>query len=310
MADNDDDVDMFSKLANDLVTVIISYLPFKEAARTSILSRRWRHIWLSTKKIEFLESFFVRDDDNEETKQLHRSHFINFVHQWIGRYNATIVKTFRLVISRPVNFLVQSCISFAIARDVKELALDFHDPLWPEHGSENHEAVFDLPMHVYGHVGLESLELFSCNINASRFNNFIALKELSLGWIQLSVQSIRELLVQCPFLESLSLKKCWEIEYLDITVPNLRLKRLVIDKCDFNQYRYEIAAPNLRFWKYSGTEGVFRIERQNFLTEVELDFALQPDFDEEIGEFLYELLRQLEIVRVLTVCSFLLQVSS
>lgn len=309
MADNDD-VDMFSKLTNDLVTVIISYLPFKEAARTSILSRRWRHMWLSTKKIEFLESFFVRDDDNEETKQLHRSHFINFVHQWIGQYNATIVKAFRLVFSRPVNFLVQNCISFAIARDVKELALDFHDPLWPEHGSENHEAVFDLPMHVYGHVGLESLELFSCNINASQFNNFIALKELSLGWIQLSVQSIRELLVQCPFLESLSLKKCWEIEYLDITVPNLRLKRLVIDKCDFNQYRYEIAAPNLRFWKYSGTEGMFRVERQNFLTEVELDFALQPDFDEEIGEFLYELLRQLEIVRVLTVCSFLLQVSS
>lgn len=304
-----DNMDMFSKLPNDLICIIISSLPFKEAAKTSILSGRWRHIWHATKKIELLESFFVRPGENEEIKELHRRQFINFVHQWIGNYDALIVNTFRLEFSRPGNFVedLHNCITFAISHNVKELALDFHDPMWQETDLQNHPAVLNLPDHVYSHNDLESLELFSCNFGVSKFSNFIALKQLSLGWIELSLPSIRDLLQHCPLLESLRLKKCWNIEELEITVPNLRLKRLVIDKCDFIRDWFQIEAPNLRFFRYSGSLGRFVFDKHDFLAEAELDFALELEFDED-GELLYELLQQLEHVKVLTVCSYLLQV--
>ncbi|KAL5802546.1 hypothetical protein ACOSQ4_030851 [Xanthoceras sorbifolium] len=301
--------DIISSLSSELLCLIFCFLPFKEAARTSVLSTRFRHVWRGMKRIDFQESFFVQPDEPEEQKQIHRRNFINFAYQWLTNYTGTTIDTFSLTFSRPGDFPVDmhNFIIFSLARSVKGLSLDFHDPIRTEDGLENRGGVFNLPVHVYGHRGLESLKLSSCNFWVSGFRNFSALKHLSLGLIELRQNCVKALLLCCPLLESFTLKKCWSIDaHLDISGPNLTT--LVVDKCNFLYGLVQIDAPNMRLFKYSGRDEQFYFERQlTSLQEAELDFGVESEFA-EVGQLLYDLLEQLFSARVLTVCSYLLQV--
>ncbi|KAF2293682.1 hypothetical protein GH714_004133 [Hevea brasiliensis] len=211
--------------------------------------------------------------------------------------------------SKPNGFLtdVQNFVSFAISRNVRELELDFSDPTWREEDDpEKHPAVVELPFQVYQHVSLESLKLFSCNFDVSRFKNFTILKGVSLGWIEINLASIKTLLLSCPLLKSLGLKKCWNIDHLEICLPNLRLTNLYIDKCNFIQDFFWIEGPNLQFLKYSGKVGHFHMYNQREIVEANLNFGMEPEFG-EVGLLLYDFLQEFLAVKVLTVCSVLLQ---
>ncbi|GAV68612.1 FBD domain-containing protein, partial [Cephalotus follicularis] len=301
--------DMLTKLTDSLLFIIISLLSFKEAARTSILSKRWHHIWHATKNIEFNESFFVNHGESDRNKRIQRKVFIDFALQWIRNYGEPVIDKFTLAFSRPKDFLdeVQHFVTFSTAHSVKVLVLDFSDPTWNEYDLENHEASYDLPSNVYGNKTLESLKLFTCNFIMSRFKNFSVLKELSLGWIDLKHYSIRDLLLDCPLLESLTLKRCYNIGYLEISVPSSRLKTLVVDKCDFGCPWFYVEGPKLRLFKYCGTVCEFQLENQRCMEEADLDFGLEFSF-EEVGHLLYNLLQDLFAVKTLTVCSYMLQV--
>ncbi|KAK2984826.1 hypothetical protein RJ640_004651 [Escallonia rubra] len=182
--------DMISSMPDSVLFIIVSLLPFKEAAQTSILSKRWRFIWQATRNIEFDERHFVKQDEgSEENKENQRRDFIRFARLWIETYEEPVIHKFRLAFSNPANHALdmQVCIGFAVARQVKVLDLDFSVPSWNEMSLEDHQAaLFDLPLLVYEDYAenLESLKLFSCNFLVTKFKNFRALKNLSLGWIE------------------------------------------------------------------------------------------------------------------------------
>ncbi|KAK9665524.1 hypothetical protein RND81_14G117900 [Saponaria officinalis] len=44
--------DPISKLPDEILAMILNPLPLREAARTSILSKRWRHVWSSALKLD------------------------------------------------------------------------------------------------------------------------------------------------------------------------------------------------------------------------------------------------------------------
>lgn len=79
-------LDLFSTLTSSLLVLIVSYLPFKEAVRTSILSKRWRNIWRETKSIEFHEKFFVDLEETEEKQRIQRSSLFDFARNFVASY--------------------------------------------------------------------------------------------------------------------------------------------------------------------------------------------------------------------------------
>ncbi|KAJ4839754.1 hypothetical protein Tsubulata_026036 [Turnera subulata] len=307
----DNKVDALSRLSTSLLIMILSLLPFREAARTGVLARQWRHLWRETTNIEFNENFFVRTDESLEEQHFQRCAFITFVKSFLTQYSQAVIDRFVLVSSRPNHFLLDmtNSINFAVSRHVKDLELDFSDPTWEEDIYDDcYEADFELPSHVYEFGSLiESLKLYSCIFNASRFCNFQALKSLSLGWISISMASLDVVLRDCP-LESLSLKRCWNLEHFHISSSELGLKRLVIDKCEFVHDYLSIQGPTFEYFKYSGSVAQFYLENQLEMKEADLDFRMETEFGEGLGVYIYDLVLELCAVRVLTVCSALLQI--
>ncbi|KAK2984829.1 hypothetical protein RJ640_004654 [Escallonia rubra] len=302
--------DIISSMPKDILVIIVSLLPFKQAAQTSVLSRRWRSIWLATRNIEFDERHFVKqDEESTETKENQRSDFIRFARQWIGSYKELVIHKFRLAFSNPANHALDMhhCIGFAVARRVKVLDLDFFVPSWSEMSLEDHHgALFGLPLSVYKDFAenLESLKLFSCNFLVAKFKSFRALKNLSLGWVNLTTSVVTALLTKCPVLESLSLKRCWGLDYLDISAPSLT--SLVVDKCLYLERGIRVDARTLRFLKYSGTVISLRIEDLRSIVEAVLDFGLEFEFRDR-GKILRDFLVGVGSCRVLTICSYILQ---
>ncbi|KAF2293726.1 hypothetical protein GH714_004350 [Hevea brasiliensis] len=164
--------------------------------------------------------------------------------------------------SKPNGFLtdVQNFVSFAISRNVRELELDFSDPTWREEDDpEKHPAVVELPFQV------------------QKFYNpkggFFRVDRDKFGFYQ-------DFVVELSFAKEFGFKKCWNIDHLEICLPNLRLTNLYIDKCNFIQDFFWIEGPNLQFLKYSGKVGHFHMYNQREIVEANLNFGMEPEFGE------------------------------
>ncbi|KAK7267894.1 hypothetical protein RIF29_20575 [Crotalaria pallida] len=283
-------IDMLLELNEaPLLVLILSFLLFKEAARTCILSKQWKDIWKQTMSIEFNELFFVKHGQqyDDETLQAQRN-------------------------------TLSSQALWKTSKGKMLSRLDFSDPNWDEITSdENHDALFELPNHVYENRSIKTLKLYSCSFVLHGLLKFEALKEVSLGWFEVRFHTLRTLLSTCTTIENLSLKKCWNLEHFDMMLYGVKLglRRLVIDNCDLDHNYIIFKAPNLKFFKYSRVVGSFEMQvNKHVMEEAEVDFALMPNFD-EFGNQLYKLLEDLYPVRVLTMhhrewCGFRLLLNS
>ncbi|RDX84044.1 putative F-box/LRR-repeat protein, partial [Mucuna pruriens] len=306
-------VDGFTSLPIELLLTILSQLPFKEVVRNCVLSKKWSKICKSTTNMEFNELFFVKLDESDETKEAQRRAFLEFINIWIGNHQGSVVDKFSLRLSMPENVgdIIDRCVSFATLRGVKELALDFADADRSEDMVyfDDYEAQLMLPAQVYEHSSLESLKLYSCGFVVAQMVNFHLLKQVSLGWMKVSLAVIKALLSNCEMLESLSFNKCWNSENFDLgDEPNNTLRKLDIDKCRYDYGVFRINAPNLKIFKYCGLMHAFNVEIHCLeLEEAHLDFSPEYGF-EGYGHPLCNLVEALYTARLLTVCSFVLQV--
>ncbi|KAK7320400.1 hypothetical protein VNO77_29832 [Canavalia gladiata] len=272
--------DFISLLPNSLLSTIISFLPFKEAVRTSVLSKNWLNICKSTTNIEFNELFFVKPNEPPEIRKAQRRTFLEFTRSWIVNHTGTLVDKFCLTLSMPQNVgdVIERCIAFATQHGVKELELDFSDPNWHQNKVHyyNHGAQFKLPEHVYWYTRLESLKLYSCSFVETEMVNFHALKQVYLGWMEVSVVAIKALLTNCKMLESLSMQRCWNFDSFDLgQEQNTRLRKLVLDKCLFLFVYFKVNAPNLKIFKYCGLMKFFIIEIDSLeMEEADMDLKV------------------------------------
>ncbi|CAL0307417.1 unnamed protein product [Lupinus luteus] len=309
-------LDRLSLLPDSLLIIIISLLPFKEAVRTCVFSKSWcnNKLFNLTTNIEFNELFFVKSY-HPSVKHLQRQAFLDFIAFWIDNNKEPIIEKFSLKLSMPKNVseLTEKCIAFATNRGgVKQLELDFSDPNWFEYNNvapyhKFYEPMFELPEHVYELRGIQKLKLYSCGFVEKDLLNFHALKEVSFGWIEVSIFLINSLVSNCKLLESLSLKRCWSYSEFYIKEENQNLKKLVVDNCSFQYEIFRVVAPNLKFLKYSGMMNYFDIKACPQVEEADLDFSIEFGFGGN-GYRLYNFMEALYSVKVLTVCSYFLQV--
>ncbi|GAB4834768.1 hypothetical protein Ancab_033036 [Ancistrocladus abbreviatus] len=234
--------DRISSLPDELLHHILSHLDAIYVAQTSLLSRRWRHVFAT---MPFLNFDFYTYCRNYLPPYRKTASFTSFVDAFLLSHRSNLLKfTFSsLELLEPE--AIRSFLSHAASRNVQHLELTVY------------ASRFELPACLYANHSLKVLKLNSSFIDLSREFGFPALKELRLEnfWFSKQRYNSGEIFSKCPNLESLTLINCHissTMEYLEISSP--RLKKLEL--MDFSGLGYgnvAISAPRLACFKFRGT---------------------------------------------------------
>ncbi|XP_068644789.1 F-box/FBD/LRR-repeat protein At1g13570-like [Aristolochia californica] len=237
--------DSITKLPENIIHHILSFLPLKCAMKTSILSRQWinmwKPLWIYTTIIDF---------DEEFTNNLKKTHYVQVVHQLLQLHTLDKVKKFHMFFSpgdRHSSDLIE-WIEFVKVR-VGDLVLDLNGNV-RHSDSTNDDDIrwgmnkFRMPNSLFSSLSISSLDLTWCILEPPHdLKGYKALRSVALNGVTINGIQLGEIILGSPLLEDLT------ISYYDslksIKIDHLQLKRLTLESC-FDIEEMEIRTPNLK----------------------------------------------------------------
>lgn len=169
-------IDRISNLPSSLITLILKCLPIRDVAKTSILSKTWRGIWVMHPHLVFDEAFFTHCLSKKE-KKIKKETKVFIVTRIIGNilllHNGPVL-TFHL--SVPEYLPLHRCpdtgfwISNISNYGVKNLEIINKQP-----------TVYKMPSYIFSCLELKTLNISNCILNPPlRFGGFCNLTDLEL----------------------------------------------------------------------------------------------------------------------------------
>ncbi|GMJ11503.1 hypothetical protein like AT3G59200 [Hibiscus trionum] len=255
------DLDRISSLPDAILCRILSFLGTKDAVRTSILSRRWRHLFPSVSILDI-------DDCRRFTDYTNLNNFKNFVDRLLYFPNQGSLKCFKAThYSCDGDYShLYGWICAALLGGVKEIDIRSDESLMLPSFLCTCRSLVTLKLDIYGDINVPSQ---ICLPN---------LKTLHLSRFDLSDDSVFRLISSCLVLEELVLDTVELPRNINFNIHSLSLKKLVLDfeylieefRRDFN-YVVVINAPNLVYFKYADllAEG-YRFSTMNSLVHADI----------------------------------------
>ncbi|RDY04496.1 putative F-box protein, partial [Mucuna pruriens] len=324
-ANNDKDYeDLINQLPDGIPVAILSKLPIHDAARTSILSRKWRYLWtFFSGTLEFDGSLIMKDMKRDIKKaagrhlqmameimyDAERQTYTNWINELLSTLKSSTLQGLKFWFHVGTGCDINKWVHFAIQKKVQRLELYF-----------GHTFEYVLPLHLF------------------KLESFNSLHVLRLKFITVTEEMLEYLLCRCPLLETLSLVNSGVPKTMKVSGPSLKLKCLELVRC-WELIKFEISAENLVSFKYYGShletefksvpslvEATFggsfvEFTRESFLPQIEV---LKLDITQNVPEVIYWLrqlpklknLKHLELVTcvddgiTLDACGLLLKASS
>ncbi|KAF8396737.1 hypothetical protein HHK36_018367 [Tetracentron sinense] len=275
-------LDLISSLPDGILWQIVSFLPLKLAVRTSILSSRWRSLWIPS---------HINLDFDLDKIAIHESKekVIAIISKFLKSSNAAGI--WRLSLGEKSSRKEDKLTVLAAMGVDKELHLEFSE---------------DRP--VMGNFNL-NLELDCSNrcTYATTTGSFASLKTLHLRSVTHLVKNMVPILFsKCGLLENLKLVKCSGLQYLDINGGN-ELKSLTVVDCP-NMASITLSAPNLISFGYRGVLPRFHLKNVSSLVDAMLDFRDGSGYGDFDCEELLSLLASIAHVEILTLSGWLLEI--
>ncbi|CAI9098470.1 OLC1v1035121C1 [Oldenlandia corymbosa var. corymbosa] len=247
------------KLPDDVISSILSNVTIKEAVRTSVLSRRWRHLWRRA------SSDFIFDLTNSKQgivndKNVMRamkkcmksqSRQTSYLDKFIIRFNFNNPRYGHKWPDYNVNdVLIRDWIRFAIQKKVRVLQLAaIYKNHQPDYGSNFDQRFLDLineKFTIPREIAVEAATSGCC---------FGSLTSLKLDNCKLEDEVMDYFLSNSPSLQNLSLIRVGGIKNLNI-VHNPRLEFLSLRDCkDREMEKMKISAENLASFEYFSYRG-------------------------------------------------------
>ncbi|CAA7024331.1 unnamed protein product [Microthlaspi erraticum] len=200
--------DAISELPDPLICQILCHLPTKEAVRTSVLSTRWKTLWLWIPRLNL--SFGDRFFDSTRASCLDEFQ----VH--IGKHNDKV----EVVTSR-----LASWIDAAAKRKIQHLSVRFL--------SNTHKK---MPSSLYNCEKLVSLDLHTVDLANGEFVSLPCLKTLYLtDNLYPNEETFERLVSSSPVLEELVIHGDFESDAIVFRVRSVSLKSLIVSKFLFDR---------------------------------------------------------------------------
>ncbi|KAJ4904524.1 putative F-box/LRR-repeat protein [Raphanus sativus] len=264
--------DFISSMPDEILHHILSFTVTISAIRTSVLSRRWRHLWRE------LTSLYIQDFGPQARG----------INQILTNYTAPKIMSFHLGIyiddhSTP---RINSWIEFAMSRRVQDLSVTFYN--------RRNSSIRQL-----------SIELGDRYMISGVTVSWESLRNLSLHSCLIREESIANIIAGSPKLESLALYDCGVFQCLDLS-KSLSLTRLEIEHHRWNSRPTKIIAPHIHYLRLKAYDTCNLVDVSS-LTQANLDIGVKGNFDVLLTMVL-KMLAKLQNVERLTVSRTVLQV--
>ncbi|KAK1652227.1 hypothetical protein QYE76_070032 [Lolium multiflorum] len=271
-------------LPQELVEMVVSFLPMKDAARTSVLSSKWRQGWASYPRLTLNSETMLGitgkvDYASEEEQNKYKMKFIENVHAVMRQHQGFGVDEFLLEfgLSDRDAHHIDNWVSLAASMRMKRLVIDLSGlslecKIVPEK--------YALPLQLLDDIGtikhLRNLQLSNLSLKPlGDFGGFVNLTMLELQLVDVTEGDLESLLCKCPALERLALNTCGPFMSLRIGHQLSRLEHLCLGDGTLVE-KLKIEAMNLRTISHSYNVGEIVVRKDSQISEVTADMNIPP----------------------------------
>ncbi|KAM7278076.1 hypothetical protein ACFE04_005210 [Oxalis oulophora] len=207
-------IDRITNLPWDVLDTILGHLSLKDAARTSVLSKKWKYKWTGLSRIVFDEKCLSSPKLDAE---LRWGEIMKILSQVQSSPSCQVEKFKLAAFCCPDHSDLDCLILYLTERGLKELIIK----------EFRFFKSYKVPLCLFSCSLLTRLELFGCLFKLPpAFTGFNSLKYLSLTRASIQGDSLERLIRSCPVLETLML---FAVSRVDLKIHNPNLKYLKID---------------------------------------------------------------------------------
>ncbi|KAK1364244.1 hypothetical protein POM88_039805 [Heracleum sosnowskyi] len=255
-------VDNFiNELPEELLVSIISLLPLREAARTTIISRRWRYLWRKCLHLDFnYKNIRGKSDVFQVFAQHLQAEFVEQVQKTIELFCGESLETFKLdyVLSEEYGCLIDQWVEFAMKKHVQKLSISLGtqkiSPPPVISLKQNLSSLFEngktykFPYWIFNERSgsrLRQLSLNYCKLTLHRtFDNFKSLTSLSIKNTELPEKIVQNILENCSRLEWLSITHCSCLGRLKFAATVLQWNKAQLSRLCFGSVWRSVPVPS------------------------------------------------------------------
>ncbi|ONH92160.1 hypothetical protein PRUPE_8G159200 [Prunus persica] len=280
-------LDRISALPDEILVSILALLPLKEAAATSILSRRWQYVWMSTMVLNFDANFDVGSNIchfgalKRKLRDLESGRYVNWVNRVVEQHRGPNIEEFRACFQ--LNDRFTNGFSLQLKRELQ------------------HSTVLHKFLCLYSYIP----SLRPCGYKVG----FQFLKVLHFQWVDVTDEVLEYFFSNCAVLERVTVYGTKSLVNLRVVRPSAALKHLAIGAC-LGLQGIEICEANLVSFKYNGNVINLLLTNVPLLVEVSISYISNPHaFIELFSSKLSCCLSQLEILmlkitRAVSICNY------
>ncbi|KAK9688726.1 hypothetical protein RND81_09G006700 [Saponaria officinalis] len=270
-------MDRISSLPDHILGHILYLLPTKYAVVSSVLSKRWKHLWVSIPALNF-DAREHRDYFPTLNVNMNRRSeitFQNFVNRVMLLNDVPYIKKFRLIYECHDRYApIDTWFSYVISRNLQELELDFCMCVLGK--------FIDLPSKFYTSNRLVTLKLSRMALNVPSVVSFPFLKILELRRVVYRHNKcVENLLAGCQVLEELDIEEITRHNPMVVQISTHTLRHFTFGYrfCTFEMvdrpYKFIINAPNLEHLHVKGCiSDVFEVSNLGSLNTVHVDLRV------------------------------------
>ncbi|KAI3877742.1 hypothetical protein MKW98_020223 [Papaver atlanticum] len=296
--EGEEEIDRISRLPDYLIHEILSFIDMKYAVQTSVLSKRWKNIWLSVPFISLHWESFRKGIVYDVGETVDR--FLAFVNKVFEFRDESDIEMIKLVIVILNDISVQALNRWILA------AVNYNVHHLDVKGINVPNLAYEIPYELFNCKSLKSLTFIllaggSSDIFLPKSMSLPQIKKLWLVGSTISNLELQMLFSSCPLMEMAIIQKCHVHTYnqINIIIDSQRLDTLMVfdnrhmhlDSDDhFLAYTDKISAPNLKHFVCSGfmTEG-FSLQNLSSVVTAQFRMRLREKQDDETAETYSEL---------------------